>query len=318
MRGFVIFVFAAAAFGQEKNQIRYSLTLTEEGTVAPDAVNLIVLEPSFAYRHGDRWRFSTSLAAMTRTQDETHAQIRVRETSFGVSVADLDVTIGKRLVRWGTGYAFTATGILDPPRVATDPTDRLNLHEGREMATADWISGKHDLMVAWALHRPGMPETTALRYNTLVDGFDTSVMVAHGRGGPTFTGANFTRVFGESVELHGEFAWRERAATLFGGKYTTRSGITAIAEFYTPASTTRQHYGFMRVSKSRLRELPGWKEWDLAVSLVANLDDRSHTAVFDAGRRLGSHFYGYAHAEAPAGKRVPYSALVSIGVTFQL
>jgi hypothetical protein len=318
MHGLVIFVFVAAAFAQEQDQMRYSVTLTEEGMVAPDAANLIVLEPSFAYRHGDRWRFSTSLAAVTRAQDETQAQIRVRETYFGLSVAGLDVTIGKRLVRWGAGYAFTATGILDPPRVATDPTDRLNLHEGREMATADWISGKHDLTVAWAMHRPGMPETTALRYNVLVDGFDTAVIVAHERGGATFTGANFTRVFGEAVELHGEFAWRERAAALFGGKYTTRSGITAIAEFYTPASITRQHYGFVRVSKSRLRELPGWKEWDLAASLVANLDDRSHTAVFDAGRRLGNHFYGYAHAEAPAGKRVPYSALVSIGVTFQL
>lgn len=318
MRGLAIFVFVAAAFGQEQDQMRYSVTLTEEATVAPDAVNLIVLEPSFTYRHGDRWRFSTSLAVVTRTQDETQAQIRVRETYFGVSVADLDVTIGKRLVRWGTGYAFTATGILDPPRVATDPTDRLNLHEGREMVTADWVAGKNDLTVAWAMHRPGMPETAALRYNVLVDGFDTSVIVAHDGNGATFTGANFTRVFGEAVETHGEFAWRQGAAALIGGKYTTRSGITAIAEFYTPASVMRQHYGFLRVSKSRLRELPGWKEWDLAASLVANLNDRSYTAVFDAGRRLGNHFYGYAHAEAPVGKTTPYSALVSIGVTFQL
>jgi hypothetical protein len=186
------------------------------------------------------------------------------------------------------------------------------------MVTADWVAGKHDFTVAWAMHRPGMPEITALRYNVLVDGFDTSVIVAHDGGGATFTGANFTRVFGEAVEMHGEFAWRQGAAALIGGKYTTRSGITAIAEFYTPASITRQHYGFLRVSKSRLRELAGWKEWDLAASLVANLDDHGHTAVFDAGRRLGNHFYGYAHAEAPAGKRVPYSALVSIGVTFQL
>jgi hypothetical protein len=318
MRGLAIFVFVAAAFGQEQDQMRYSVTLTEEGTVAPDAVNLIVLEPSLTYRHGDRWRFSTSLAAVTRTQGETQAQIRVRETYFGVSVADLDVTIGKRLVRWGTGYAFTATGILDPPRVATDPTDRLNLHEGREMVTADWVAGKHDFTVAWAMHRPGMPGITALRYNVLVDGFDTSVIVAHNSGGATFTGANFTRVFGEAVEMHGEFAWRQGAAVLIGGKYTTRSGVTAIAEFYSPASVIRQHYAFLRVSKSRLRERPGWKEWDLAASLVANLDDRSYTAVFDAGRRLGNHFYGYAHAEAPVGKTTPYSALVSMGVTFQL
>src|SRR5207253_1623669 len=97
-------------------------------------------------------------------------------------------------------------------------------------------------------------------------------------GGRTFTGANFTRVLGQAIELHGELAWRERAAALFGGKYTTHSGVTAIAEFYTPPAGMRQHYGFLRVGKSRLRELPGWKEWDVTASVVSNLRQRSHTA----------------------------------------
>ena len=149
---------------------------------------------------------------------------------------------GKRLLRWGTGYAFTATGVLDPPRVPTDPLDRLNLNEGREMFKADWLEGKHDVTFAWATgelwnHRPGMRETTAMRYNTLVYGFDTSVIFAQDRGGPALAGANFTRVLGESVELHGEFAWREQAAVLFGGKYTARSGWLIIGEFYTPPNT---------------------------------------------------------------------------------
>jgi hypothetical protein len=47
--------------------------------------------------------------------------------------------------------------------------------------------------------------------------------------------------------------------------------------------------------------------------------------VVDAGRRFGNHFYGYGHVQGPGGKRgrseygaIPYSALTSIGVTFQL
>ena len=49
------------------------------------------------------------------------------------------------MVRWGTGYAFTAAGVLDPPRIATNPTDRLNLNEGRDMIKADWVRGQHAL-----------------------------------------------------------------------------------------------------------------------------------------------------------------------------
>ena len=331
-------------------ETRYSLSLTEEGSFAgglrvpgADAGNLLLLEPSFAYKYGDRWRFSTSLAGLAATQGETHEQVRVRETYVGFAAGDLELTVGKRILRWGTGYAFTATGVLDPPRVATDPTDRLNLNQGREMGEADWVAGKQEFTIVWAsaglldTHRPGARETTAFRYGAMVDGFDTSAIVAHDRGGTTFAGANFTRVFGDAAEIHGELAWRERAAVLLGGKYTLRSGFTAIAEFYTPpntayyrpsgmpASVGRQHYGFLRLGKARLRELPGWKEWDVTASVVANLDDGSRIGVFDAGRRVQNHFYAYLHAQTPGGKpgrsefgAIPYSALISIGVIFHM
>ena len=121
-----------------------------------------------------------------------------------------------------------------------------------------------------------------------------------------------------------------------GGKYTTGSGITFIGEFYTPPNIPyyrdmtisplagRQHYLFLDAGKNRLRELPGWKEWDLSAYAVANLDDRSYTAVFDANRRFGNRFSSYLHLEVPAGSRkseygaTPYSAATSIGVRFQL
>jgi hypothetical protein len=346
----VILMAVSVSSAGEGNETRYSLSVTDEGEFVSglrvpgaDTGNLLLIEPSFAYKSGDRWRFSTSLAGVTDTQGDTHAQVHVRETYFDFTLGDVDLTVGKRILRWGTGYAFTATGILDSPRVATDPTDRLNLYQGREMVKADWVSGRQDVTVAWAsagvldTRRPGMYDTTAFRYNILAGGFDTSVIVAHEGGAANFAGANFTRVFGTAVELHGEFAWRQGAAALLGGKYTTASGVTLIGEFYTlpdtayfrppgmPASAGRQHYGYARIAKSRLRELPGWKEWDVAASLVANLDDRSHVAVFDASRRFGNHFYAYTHVQAPAGKRgrseygmIPYSALTSIGVTFQL
>jgi len=350
MREFVLLMIVVTiASAGEGNETRYSVSVIEEGEFAAglrvpgaDIGNLLLVEPSFAYKSGDRWRFSTSLAGVTQTED-THAQVRVKETYFDLTLGDVDVTVGKKILRWGTGYAFTATGILDPPRVATDPTDRLNLYQGREMVKVDWVSGKHDFTAAWAsagvldTRRPGMYDTAAFRYNVLAAGFDTSLIVAHEGGGANFAGANFTRVVGAAVELHGEFAWRQGAAVLLGGKYTLASGVTFIAEFYTPpntayfrpprmpASAGRQHYGYLRAGKSRLRERPGWKEWGVAASWVANFDDGSHIAVFDAGRRFGNHFYAYGHAQAPAGKRgrseygaIPYSALTSIGVTFQL
>jgi hypothetical protein len=327
---------------ETNRETRYSVSLTEEGSFAgglrvpgPSSGNLLLLQPSFAYKDGDRWRFATSLAALSDTGGDTHTQVRVREAFAGLSLGDFDFSAGRKLLRWGTGYAFTATGILDPPRVATDPTDRLSLNEGVNLVQGDFTKNGSDVTVVWA--DTGARQTTAVRYNKLIDGFDTSVIVAQDRAGPSFAGANFTRVLGDRVELHGEFAWRQGAAVLMGGKYTTSSGVTFIGEFYTPPNTAfyrdpglpaslgRQQYAFLRAGKDRLRELPGWKEWDVSASIVVNLTDGSRIGVFDAGRRFGDHFFLYTHGQVPAGKKwqseygsIPYSALVSVGVRFQL
>ena len=58
--------------------------------------------------------------------------------------------------------------------------------------------------------------------------------------------------------------------------------------------------------------------------MVANLNDRSYTVIFDAKRRFGSHFSSYLHLEIPEGGKTseygatPYSAATSVGVRFQL
>jgi hypothetical protein len=321
---------------EPQSETRFALSVTDEGAWAaglrapgPETGNLLLIQPSFSWRSGQRWRFSSSLAGIAETQGETSARLRVRETYLGFTSGDFDFSAGKRILRWGTGYAFTAAGVLDPPRIATDPTDRLNLNEGREMVTAEWVQGRHALTAVWASagllqeHHPGMRETVAFRYNTLLAGFDTSLIVAQDRGRTTFTGASFTRVFGEAVEVHGEFAHRDTSAVLLGGKYTMRSGLGAIFEFYAPGAG--RHYAFLRAGKSRLRELPGWKEWDVAASLVVNVGDRSRILVLDVTRRMGNHLSFYGHAQTPSGKKwqseygmIPYAALVSAGFRVQL
>ena len=337
-----------APVAESRCDFRYSFAAIEDATrygnlqvPMPKMLNQILLEPSFTLRYRQRWSLSSSVVGVAGTYSDTATQLRVKETYAGLSAGDFDFTLGRRIVRWGTGYAFTAAGVLDPPRDPTNPTDRLNLNEGRDMIKADWVRGPHALSLAWstaALAPPqsNLRDTTAFRYNVLVHGFDTSLIAGHDRGGDTFGGLTFTRVLGEAWELHGEAAWREHEAILLGAKYTTTSGITFIGEFFTPPNIAyyrdmtifplvgRQHYAFLRAGKTRLRELPGWKQWDLAASAVANLNDRSYTAIFDAERRFGNHFSSYLHLEVPAGKATseygatPYSAASSVGVRFQL
>jgi hypothetical protein len=335
MRAVLLLAAACAALRAQDagNEFRYSLSAGDEAGYAagmrvpgPRAGNLGLLQSSFAWRRGDRWRFSTSAAALAATQGETHARLRVKETYFGFTLGDFDFLAGKKILKWGTGYAFTPTGVLDPPRNPADPTDRLNLNEGRELASVEFIRGRHAVTAAWASggflqrHRAGLRETFALRHNTLLAGFDTSLVLARERGRPVFTGANFTRVFGESVEIHAEVAHRESTAVLLGGKYSLRSGASAIAEYYSAG-----RYGFFHLGKSRLRERPGWKEWDVGGSVLVNFRDRSRMLILDANRRFGNRLSIYWRGQAPSGAKrqseygmIPYAALLSCGFRVQL
>jgi hypothetical protein len=331
-----------------RREVRSSLSVINDATTLsgltvpiPKFENRLLIEPAFSMRYDSRWSLASSVVGVADTDGATHTSLRVKETYVGLSAGDFDFTLGRKLVRWGTGYAFTAAGVLDPPRDPTNPTDRLNLNEGRDMVKADWVHGPHALSLAWATdaltrNQPNLHDTTALRYNVLVHGFDTSLIAGKDRGGDAFGALTFTRVLGQAWELHGEAAWREQGAALIGGKYTTHSGVTFIGEFYTPPNIAyfrdstvsplagRQHYAFFNAGKSRLRELPGWKEWDLSGTIVTNLNDHSFTAFVDANRRFGNHFSTYLHLELPRGSRTsdygatPYTASTSAGIRFQL
>lgn len=327
---------------------RYSIAVIDDATFyadlrtpTPGILNQVLVEPTLAVKYRDRLNFSTSLVGTETTYTDNVAQLRVKETYAGLSAGDFDFLAGRKILRWGTGYAFTSAGVLDPPRIPTDPADRLNLNEGRDMLKADWVRGQHAVTFAWStaqLARKGMivHDTAAIRYNVLLRGFDTSLIAGNDRCGDSFGALTFTRVLGQAWEVHGEATWRDHQAILAGAKYTTPGGITFIGEFYTPPNIPyyrsitlsplagRQHYGFLNVGKTRLRELPGWKEWDLSASVVANLDDRSDVAIADINRWFGNHFSFYLHLEIPRGKQTseygaaPYAAATSIGIRFQL
>jgi len=327
---------------------RYSLALIDDATFysgtpahAPQILNQVLVQPTFDIRYKDRLTFSTSVVGLSATYDHTASTLHVKETYASLSAGDFDFTAGRKMVRWGTGYAFSAAGVLDPPRIPTNPTDRLNVNQGRDMIKADWVRGSHALTFAWSTAELAPPhfnlrDTTAFRYNVLVRGFDTSLIAGNDRGGDSFGALTFTRVVGQAWEVHGEAVWREQAAALIGAKYTLPSGITFMGEFYTPPNNSyyrdisvspfagRQHYAMFYASKSRLRELPHWKEWDVSASIVTNLDDHSFVGVTDISRWFGTHFTSYVHLELPHGSRTSdfstarYQSATSVGVRFHL
>lgn len=352
---------------------RTTLTLSDEGSVdsglPSDAAwisNIGLAQPSVSWRHGETARAVTSLSGILLSENETTTgTLRVREGYAGVTVGDVDFAVGKKMLRWSNGYAFAPAGVLDPPRRFADPTDRLGLNEGRGLALASLVHGRHSLTLAWVSagllekSRPGLREITALRYNALVHGIDTSLIVAYRRGLGTFVASTFTAVLGSRFELHGDAAFgagaeivestpflrlddHRRFAALLGTKVSLPGRVSGIIEVcstdglipiaepvaFTPLGallTERRHHLFLHIGKGRLREIPGWRDWDVGAALLLGLSDGGRMLIVDVEHRVGQRFALHGRLSLPAGSSqwseygmIPWTARVSVGLRLQM
>jgi hypothetical protein len=138
--------------------------------------------------------------------------LAVREASVDLNLTDqIDLMIGKKILKWGTGYAFNPTGVVEPARLPSDPTDRLKLNDGRNVVSVTGLAGRssftfvylNDFQIRNSNFYPDRSEIAARVY-TYLNGLDLSA-IAHYRAGDRLeAGINYSFVIGDNLEIHGE------------------------------------------------------------------------------------------------------------------
>lgn len=219
---------------------------------------------------GGSFGFSAATNNLTRPEYE----YKIRELSADISVTDeINLLIGKKILKWGTGYAFNPTGVVEPQRSPSDPTDRLNQNDGRNLLSLTMYHEKSSLTFVYLNDVEVMNSTLhwgtneyALRANTFLGGFDISLIGHYTQNDRLESGANFSYVIGDQLELHGEclakmgssYQYHRIITTdnekqifisdpymqlydnskqiflklLFGGQYTFDNGVNLALEYY--------------------------------------------------------------------------------------
>jgi hypothetical protein len=286
------------------------------------------------------WRDALTLGGSValRGTPEGATVLRAREAFARVSALSwLELEAGKRLVRWGTGYAFTPTGVLDPPRDPADPQDRLSANEGMLLARADVFHGPTALTVAVAAPRawrsvgePAPQRVVAGRLRTAVRGVEASLVARAAEGGGPAWGGNFTHVVGQRLEWHGELLVHPRrpggrgtqdagraTSGLLGLQYTFARGLNVVVEYYRDGNgRPRRSFGFARLSRAATdaRVQP-------ELIAVGALADGGLTLVPAVAWRPSGHARAYARVvllAGPTGASVagaPARLTLSLGVT---
>jgi hypothetical protein len=134
-----------------------------------------------------------------------------------------DITLGRVIEKWGTGYAWNPTAFISPTKNPADPTDRLSANRGLDMVRAD-VFVRGTSVSLYALDHGAV----AARVYRLVGGTDVSLTFRRDAAG-TQQGVSAAQVFGDALELHGELARRHALA---GGQYTFKSNVNVVFELY--------------------------------------------------------------------------------------
>lgn len=174
----------------------------------------------------------------------------------------LSFDVGKKVQRWGKGYAWNPVGFFERPK---DPNDPQQSREGYAMASADVVTSRAGTLAAVGFTPVVLPVSSSLNedygatghanpgaklYLLLAD-TDIDLMWAGKGSRPQRFGVDFSRNLGTQLEVHGEWAraigvtrrelnadgsvstTRENADSwLIGARYLTESEVTVIGELY--------------------------------------------------------------------------------------
>jgi hypothetical protein len=172
----------------------------------------------FGDAKSDAWKLHVKLRG--DASDQSADRITLGEAWVRVTAASwLDVTAGRVIEKWGTGYAWNPTAFVSPRKNPADPNDHLAAYRGLDMIRADALVRGTSISL-YALDGGDY----AARVYRLIGGTDVSLHLTNHQ-----QGLSLARVFGDSLELHGELA-RRRAVV--GGQYTFRNNINVVAEVY--------------------------------------------------------------------------------------
>jgi hypothetical protein len=210
--------------------------------------------------------FSVFFKTDTRVQndfDEWDEQTKLFEAYISVKPSPSFIfEAGKKVMKWGKGYAWNPASFIDRPKNPEDPEEAL---EGSTVATADYIKSFDGPLKTVTLTTALVPVyrhvnakfgelyhlNFASKLYLLLYDTDLDFMVFTGRSRTTRYGFDFSKNLTTNLEIHGEWARinnfklmavnaqgkgathePEAISYLLGLKYLTEKETTYILEYY--------------------------------------------------------------------------------------
>ena len=165
------------------NKISFETPLNYQNRILPQSTESHLTATNLFLGYGG---LSTSLSfdASTDNLKSPEYTCAIRELTLDLSLTDkFDMTIGKKILKWGPGYAFNPTGVVEPQRSPSDPSDRFGQNDGRTLVSANAFFGRSSITIIYlddiqydSSTMSWGKQELALRVYTFFNGFDLSLV----------------------------------------------------------------------------------------------------------------------------------------------
>jgi len=216
-----------------------------------------------AYKKGFSEVYIRSNLNTTESDIKSETDVIIEEGYLSVKPSSsFNISIGKKALKWGKGYAWNPVAFVGRPKNPDDPDLSL---EGYIMASADYIKSFSGPLQAISITPVVIPvyehvntefgvqnnTNYACKLYLLLYDTDIDFMFLKGSSRPDRFGADFSRNITPNFEIHGEFAYidditkktvdtagkitptvYDAKSYLLGIRYLTESDTTFIGEYY--------------------------------------------------------------------------------------
>lgn len=140
---------------------------------------------------------------------------------------------GRSIQRWGTGYVFNPTDVAAPEREIGDPENSERRAVGTDLIKLEYFGASSSLTFCLFGRlengdglRLAQPRLAFRYYHSLWD-TDLSLVALFSKAETAVWGINFSRVFGERLEVHGEAAVQKNSYARYHSAVIDGSAVVA-------------------------------------------------------------------------------------------
>ena len=142
-----------------------------------------------------------------------HTRLRVKQLYFERDfLTNWNLTAGRLILRWGTGYAFNPTDFVAVDKDIADPENKEKGIDGNDMIKVEYFGETCSIAacLTTCLDPDTGPDQTGLAFRLYRRLYDADVSLAalfKGHETPIW-GPNFATVLGDRLEIHGEASFQ--------------------------------------------------------------------------------------------------------------